>query len=196
MLAVIGFVFWAQFVGASPRLQDEYQPEAAFVEKLTEVVKGWLSFFRMIDQGMTPWVNRAQKERLRDRLVILEKDMHDIEMNKRFFIDVLQRTPFEAALVQRSADDLKTALQKLRQAGSAIEPDLVTSGSDKILQINRSLDDAVVVRLTWIDTVKGRLDRNQPVDLSQIIKDGQIAIKTLQDAREALKAAIKEMSPR
>ena len=92
----------------------------------------------------------AEKERLIDALVDLNRDLFEVEQEKRYLVIALRRRPIVIAELQRASDSLGRKILRLRESLLELAPKLriaYRAGADESIDL---LSEALVTRKGFV----------------------------------------------
>lgn len=124
----------------------------------------------------------AERQHLVDMLVGLNRDLFEVEQEKRYVVIVLQRRPLIRSELQRTADSLGSKISRLRTSLLNVGPKLrvaYRAGGDEAIEL---LSEALVVRKGFVSGLGAVTEATAERDVSE----AQAAIAALSQAQRKL----------
>lgn len=173
----------ALFTGPS---STSAQDTATSFRGLRESVVKMIDWFGTLISSVNSLVAAEDRRRLADDLARLSKAVYDLEKDKRFLLQQLERRQISVAAVQQAIEDSERSLssvrERLRATGLSLRQQFREGGKD----VERSLTDLTGSRKLWLEDLRLALRENRRPDLGPIIKDGKDLVESLSTAHHRL----------
>jgi chromosome segregation ATPase len=162
------------------------QDTATSFRGLRESVVKMIDWFGTLNSSVNSLAAAEDRRRLVDDLSRLSKAVYDLEKDKRFLLQQLERRQINVAAVQQAIEDsersLRSVRERLRATGLSLRQQFREGGKD----VERSLTDLTGSRKLWLEDLQQALQENRRPDLAPIIKEGKDLVESLSTAHQRL----------
>lgn len=171
-LALVGL-----FAGSIQAARAEQDPSAT-VKAATLLARWFVDLLRPFQEiGAT-----AEKQHLIDALVDLNRDLFEVEQEKRYVVIALQRRPLVQRELQRASDSLSSKIDDLRESLRDLGPKLriaYRAGADESIDL---LSEALITRKGFVYNLGQVTEATAERDISE----AKATIKALAQAQRKL----------
>jgi chromosome segregation ATPase len=183
MINPIRFIGFAALLGlfvvAPVGAEESPSSTTAAAKKLASWFSDFLKPFGEI--GTT-----AEKQYFIDSLIDLNRDLFDLEQEKRYVSIALKRKELNRAELRRTADSLKEKIKRLRETIKKVAPQLriaYRKGGDEAVDL---LSNALATRSAFVFS----LSNIHSSEIRHQIEESEAAVRALSSAQSALADAI------
>ena len=167
-------------------------PKADEIDFLAEGASKLIAWFGSLLDAVDELVAGEEKRRFIEKLSALNKDLYDLEQDKRFLLELLKRKTINDFQINRAATDLQSSTRKVqegvREVGLSLREQFRAGG----VSVEGQLGDALNQRKQWLGDMRQNIGRDD-FDPTKYIEKGENAVTALKAANLALIKLIQQL---